>query len=163
MIKGIIQPDIIQINSNLRLRKFDGNFDFALEWYQDIETVKLVDGDTAKKYDKEKLSKMYNYLDKHGELYFIEALEMKEFIPIGDVTFWQDDMPIVIGNKNYRGHGIGELVIKALIERAKSIGYKTIYVNEIYSYNKASISLFKKLGFEEYRDTALGFSYCLNL
>lgn len=53
MIEGIEQPDIIQINPSLRLRKFDGDFDFAIEWYQDTETIKLVDGESAKVYDKE--------------------------------------------------------------------------------------------------------------
>lgn len=44
MIKGIKQPEFIQINEKLRLRKYGGNCDFALKWYQETETVKLVDG-----------------------------------------------------------------------------------------------------------------------
>ena len=43
-IQGIEQPAVIQIDDYLRLRRFDGVFDFALEWYQDLETVWLVDG-----------------------------------------------------------------------------------------------------------------------
>ena len=43
-IEGIIQPEFIQIDEQLRLRKYDGHHDFAFDWYQDIETVKLVDG-----------------------------------------------------------------------------------------------------------------------
>ena len=35
MIQGIEQPEIIQIDNTLRLRKYDGVHDFALEWYQD--------------------------------------------------------------------------------------------------------------------------------
>ena len=42
-IDGVIQPEIIQIEPGLRLRSFDGKFDFALEWYQDPELVYLVD------------------------------------------------------------------------------------------------------------------------
>lgn len=38
-ITGIEQPEILQIDENLRLRKFDGKYDFALEWYQDEEVV----------------------------------------------------------------------------------------------------------------------------
>lgn len=136
MIRGIEQPNIIQINANLRLRKFDFYFDFAIKWYQDIETVRLVDGKNATTYDKEKLLKMYNFLNNQGELYFIEMLEENEFNPIGDVTFWQEDMPIVIGDKRYRNCGIGTLVIETLLKRAISIGYKTIYINEIYDYNE---------------------------
>ena len=29
----------IQIDNTLRLRRFDGNYDFAFEWYQDPETA----------------------------------------------------------------------------------------------------------------------------
>ena len=37
-IQGIEQPSVISIDAFLRLRKFDGVYDFALEWYQDAET-----------------------------------------------------------------------------------------------------------------------------
>ncbi len=43
-IQGITQPDLIQINNTLRLRRYDGIHDFALEWYQDEEMLWLVDG-----------------------------------------------------------------------------------------------------------------------
>lgn len=33
-IQGIVQPDNLVINEMLRLRKFDGYFNFAYEWYQ---------------------------------------------------------------------------------------------------------------------------------
>ena len=36
MIQGIEQPEIIQIDNTLRLRKYDGVHDFALEWYMDL-------------------------------------------------------------------------------------------------------------------------------
>ena len=162
-IKGIIQPDILGINEQLRLRKFDGIFDFAYQWYQDEETVKLVDGISAVAYDMEKLQRMYNYLDNHGELYFIEMLKNNVFIPIGDVTFWQGDMPIVIGDLRYRKCGIGKLVVKTLIQRAKTIGFETIYVNEIYNYNYGSQTLFKSVGFKIYKSTDKGYSYRLDL
>ena len=32
MIQGIEQPEIIQIDNTLRLRKYDGVHDFAEEW-----------------------------------------------------------------------------------------------------------------------------------
>lgn len=38
-IKGIEQPEYIEIDKKIRLRKFDGKYDFAFEWYQDIDTV----------------------------------------------------------------------------------------------------------------------------
>lgn len=162
-IKDINQPEIINIDSNLRLRKFDNKFSFAFNWYQDEDTVKLVDGLNAKKYDFNTLKSMYQYLNNVGELYFIEILENNEFIPIGDVTFWKDDMPIVIGDKNYRNKGIGKKVIEALIRRAKELGYQEIKVREIYTYNIASQRLFESVGFKKSGNTANGFSYTLSI
>ena len=44
-IKGIEQPEYIEIDREIRLRKFDGKYDFAFEWYQDIDIVWMLDGD----------------------------------------------------------------------------------------------------------------------
>lgn len=41
MIQGIEQPNIIQINSNLRLNKFNDCFDFAIHWYQYLKEMSL--------------------------------------------------------------------------------------------------------------------------
>lgn len=106
-IQGIQQPEILQIDEEIRLRRFDGIYDFAFDWYQDVETVQLVDG-VKIPYSQQKLKCMYEYLDKHGELYFIEVMKDGTYISVGDVTFWKDDMPIVIGNKSYRGKGIAK-------------------------------------------------------
>lgn len=157
-IAGIPQPEIIPIDDTLRLRKFDDEFSFAFKWYQDIETVWLVDG-VKVPYTQEKLERMYRYLDKKGELYFIEA----DGKPIGDVCIWPDDLPIVIGDPAYRGRGIGKKVIRALIDRAESLGWKQLRVNEIYHYNEASRKCFESLGFRETSRTETGSSFILEL
>lgn len=154
-IEGMKQPEILWISDALRLRKFDGVYDFAFDWYQDEETVYLVDG-VRKKYSQETLKCMYEYLDKQGELYFIEILENDEFKPIGDVTFWQNDMPIIIGDKSYRGKGIAKQVIGALIERGLSMGYTELYVGEIYEFNIVSRKCFESMGFVAYEKTEKG-------
>lgn len=51
------QPDVLFVNDAIRLRKFDGVFDFALDWYQDEETLMLVDG-VYQPYTMERLSRM---------------------------------------------------------------------------------------------------------
>lgn len=158
-IEGIVQPEILKINDTLRLRKFDGIYDFAFDWYQDEETVYLVDG-VRKKYSQETLKCMYEYLDKQGELYFIEVLECDEFKSIGDVTFWQNDMPIVIGDKTYRGKGIAKQVIGALIQRGKLLDTE-LYVNEIYEFNIASRKCFESMGFVAYEKTEKGRKFVL--
>ena len=154
-IPGTEQPEFLHIDEELRLRKFDDHFDFAFDWYQDPETVWLVDG-VRMPYTWEKLERMYHYLDRQGELYFIEALRNGSFHPIGDVCFWQNDLPIVIGDRACRGRGIGRRVISALILRGRELGYDTLRVSEIYAYNAASRKCFESLGFRPYETTENG-------
>lgn len=163
-IKEINQPKFININACLRLRRYSDDCAFALSWYKDEETLMLVDGVNAP-YDMDRLFRMYHYLNDRGEVYFIEYRdsEQQEFRAIGDVTFWQEDMPIVIGEKNLRGKGIGFLVVNALISRAKEIGYTYLEVAEIYSYNLGSRKLFEKAGFKENGNTENGHSFRLEM
>ncbi|MGL5752508.1 MAG: GNAT family N-acetyltransferase [Paraclostridium sp.] len=161
-IKNIIQPEYINISSEIRLLKYDGKIDFALDWYQDEETLMLVEG-RDEPYDIKRLSRMYNYLNQQGELYFIEYKICDKYVEIGDVTFSAEDMPIVIGNKSYRGYGIGKKVVLKLIERGKELGYKKLFVNEIYNYNIGSQKLFESVGFKKYEKTIKGYRYSLDL
>lgn len=160
-IPNVTQPDILLIDGALRLRKFDGSFDFAFDWYQDENTVWLVDG-VRRPYSRETLENMYRYLDDHGELYFIEVLE-EGWKPIGDVCFWKEDMPIVIGDPAYRGRGIGGQVIEALINRGRELGYDRLMVNEIYEYNHASRKCFENAGFRVLEQTEKGNRFYMDL
>lgn len=161
-IEGVEQPVMIQVDDKIRLRKYDGIHDFAFNWYQDEETVYLVDG-VRRPYSRETLKRMYEYLDKHGELYFIEVMENGTYQPIGDVTFWREDIPIVIGEKTYRGKGIARKVISRLIERGKQLGYDCLYINEIYAYNIASRKCFENLGFQAFEHTDKGSRFRLKI
>ncbi|MCM1047544.1 MAG: GNAT family N-acetyltransferase [Clostridiales bacterium] len=161
-IIGIKQPDLLEIDNSLRLRKYDYDCGFALSWYQDEELVYLVDG-RREPYTMEQLKRMYTYLDGHGELYWIEINDVNHYIPIGDVTFWQEDMPIVIGDKSFHGKHIGRKVIGALAKRAALLNYDTIYVREIYDFNTASRKCFESVGFEPYEKTEKGNRYRLSV
>lgn len=161
-ILHVEQPEFIEIDETLRLRKYDGVFDFALPWYQDPEVLILVDGN-PEPYAMEKLRRMYEYLDSQGECYFIEVKTGDSFRPVGDVTFWQEDMPIVIGEKIFWGHGIGTRVIQALIQRGKELGFDCLMVDEIYHENQRSQRMFVKCGFQLCQETPRGKSYQLNL
>ena len=61
--------------------------------------------------------------------------------PSGDVTFWREDMPIVIGDRRFRGKGIGGKVVAALIARGRALGWDRLGVAEIYDHNAASRAL----------------------
>lgn len=161
---GITQPEIITIHDALRLHKYTDDCLFALEWYQDEETLLLVDGISVP-YDCDKLYRMYHYLENRGEVYFIEvkSTDSSAWLPIGDVTFWQDDMPIVIGDKRYRNQGIGKKVIATLIARAKQLGFSYLEVSDIYTYNAGSRKLFEGAGFRAVRETKKGHTFRLEL
>lgn len=159
-IEGIIQPTTIDISSTLRLRKFSGDCAFALEWYQDEETLLLVDGKTVP-YDLKRLCQMYRYLQERGELYWIEykGENSAHFVPVGDVTFGKEDLPIVIGEPSLRGRGIGKQVIQALMARARILDFHVLRAAEIYQYNVGSQKLFEACGFRVVGDTEKGHSY----
>lgn len=163
-IPGITQPELLSIDDSLHLRRFhaEENFLFVLDWYQDKETLTLVDG-IPHSYDVNRLTQMYAYLEAHGELYWIELRRKDGFVPIGDVTFWQQDMPIVIGDAACRGQGIGTRVVRGLIQRGGELGYAALEVAEIYDFNIGSRRLFEGLGFQAVEKTEQGSRYRLVL
>ena len=161
-IPNIVQPQILNIDETLRLRKFDDQFAFAFSWYQDPELVYLVDG-VKRPYSQQTLSNMYHYLDKQGELYFIEVLEHGKWKPVGDVCFWQEDLPIVIGEPGYRGNGVGKRVIQALLRRGKELGWSRMGVREIYAYNVPSQKCFENCGFRICETTKDGYRFQIDL
>ena len=161
-IKRIEQPKIINIDKGLRLRAFDGNYSFAAVWYNNPNTVLLVDG-VFEPYSKEQLALMYDVLNKRSEVYFIEVKKENRFVPIGDVAFCKKDFNIVIGDEKYRRKGIGKKVITSLAKRAKNIGYKKLFVREIFDFNVASLACFAACGFVPRKKTKKGVSFVLDL
>ncbi|HFI0062573.1 TPA: GNAT family N-acetyltransferase [Streptococcus suis] len=159
-ITGIEQADILEIDKQVRLRRYDGQHDFAFEWHQDLELVWLVDGN-KEPYTLDRLNRMYGYLATNGECYFIEILENGQFLPIGDVTLLRDDFAIAIGDKRYWIKGIGTKVLQRMVERAREVGLEEILVKEIYDWNTGSRKLFEKCGFEAVEKTQKGWSYRL--
>lgn len=159
-ITGIDQADILEIDKQVRLRRYDGQHDFAFEWHQDLELVWLVDGN-KEPYTLDRLNRMYGYLATNGECYFIEILENGQFLPIGDVTLLRDDFAIAIGDRRYWKKWIGTKVLHRMIERAREVGLEEILVKEIYDWNTGSRKLFEKCGFEAVEKTQKGWSYRL--
>ena len=155
---------IIQIDSSLRLVPYflTDHRDVASTWYQDVDLVELVDGIRIP-YSLEKLNAMYSYLEEHGDLFWIEFLEKGEWLPIGDVTLSQENLPIVIGNPAYQHQGLGRKVLRTLIDLARQRGWKELKVQEIYDFNHASRRCFESLGFVESGATENGVSFVLTL
>ncbi len=164
-LEGVLQPEFLDISPTLRLRRFDPEEDcsFALPWYRDESIIKLIDGPDAGPQSNETFHRMYAYLNSHGELYWIEEKRDGAFVPVGDVTLEKEDMPIVIGEESCRGRGIGRAVIRALIERARSLNWDHTAVGEIYHYNEGSKRMFLACGFHEAGKTENGACYRLDL
>ena len=120
------QPDIIEIEQGLHLRKFDGNIERMLEGYQDPVVYQNSEGsfDVDKIPNRNYISEMCKYPANAGEFYFIEVLENGEYISIGDVTVKPKNPPIAIWYAKYRSIGIGTKVMKAVISRLSALGYK---------------------------------------
>ena len=161
-IEGVTQPERIAVNAGLRLRRYDGRHAFALPWYQDPETVLLVDGD-EKLYTPDLLKRMYAWQNGHGELYWIEISEYSLWRPVGDVWLAPDDFAVVIGESSRRRGGLGRAAVSALVDRARTLGWDRVRVGEIYDFNAASQRLFTSLGFREEAKTGKGHSYVLAL
>ncbi|WP_042224689.1 GNAT family N-acetyltransferase [Oceanobacillus manasiensis] len=140
---------MIIIENNLRLRSAQLPKDIyhAFPWYQDEEILFYSEGEGTTPYDLQTIERMYKRLMEIGELYIIEYFQANRWYAIGDVTLSRNMMPIVIGEKDYRGKGIGKCVITMLIKRAMKLGWSSLKVNKIYTYNTPSRTLFEKSGF----------------
>lgn len=155
----------ILVKDKIRLRKPEKEeWKKAIPWYSDREVMLMSEGISEGNYKIQDINRMYEHLDKVGELYFIEILESNsEWRAIGDATFSETSLPIVIGEEKYRGKGIGKDIITKFIEIARKIEIKELNVKEIYHNNMRSQRLFKGLGFEELERNEKGSSYKLVL
>lgn len=151
-------PSVLEIDHDLRLVRLDAPPAEALSWYQDPETLWMVDG-KREPYTPERLTRMYDWLAERGELWFIEVRDEGTGVgwrAVGDVTLCPDNLPIVIGEKDLRSRHVGRRVIEALCERARSLGWREVLVSEIYDWNVASQRCFSAAGFEPYERTDRG-------
>ena len=135
-------------DGDLRLRTFaPRDVDAALGWYQDPLVLRMSEGSDAVPFDRLRVERMYAYLARIGELYMIEVREDSQWRTIGDVTLAKDTLPIVIGEAEYRGRGIGGRVLDLLIARARALGWSSLHLKHIYTYNERSRRLFLSRGF----------------
>lgn len=148
-LPGIEQPDFLWIEDWLRLRKYNGDYQVAIKWYQDPVVYYNSEGITNQEKipDENYVKGMYKYLSEAGECYFIEVIENGSFVPIGDITLKEENLPIVIGEGRYRGIGLGKKVMGAILRRAREVGIPKIRGSIVYTYNVASQKLHESLGF----------------
>ena len=150
-LKEFEQPEIIDINDSLRLRKYDGHYELFLPGYRDPVVYQNSEGifDEGRIPDLDYVKRMCTYLAKVGELYYIEAKENGTYVPIGDVTVKEENPPIAIWREAYRGKGVGRLVMEAVIGRLKELGSAKITGSTVYQWNTASQKLHERMGFRK--------------
>ncbi len=151
---------IEMISKTLRLRKpKKTEWKLALPWYQNPKVMYLSEGITHRVYELENIYVMYEYLSTMGDFYFIEVLEEGRWHPIGDVTLWEENLPIAIGDETYWGQGIGKAVVRKMLELAKQKGYQVVNVPSVFQYNQGSKALFESLGFKKVSEDAEEVAY----
>ena len=160
-LKEFEQPEIIDINDSLRLRKYDGRFDLFLPGYQNPVVYQNSEGifDENRIPNLSYVKGMCTYLAKVGELYYIEAKEQDAYIPIGDVTIKEENPPIAIWVDTCRGKGIGKLVMQAVIDRLRELGFAKITGSTVYQWNAASQKLHEGLGFRRVSENEKEITY----
>lgn len=148
-LENFVQPDVILIEENLRLRKYDGHYETFLSGYQDPVVYQNSEGifDESRIPDLDYMNRMCSYLSRVGELYYIEVSENGDFIPVGDVTVKPENPPIAIWKEQYRCVGIGRKVMGTVIDRLRALGYSKITGSTVYKWNVASQRLHASLGF----------------
>lgn len=154
-LPGIEQPQALPLGEGLRLGRYDGHYEKALPGYQDPYVYQNSEGifDKDKVPDLDYVRGMCGYLDSHGELYFIEALENGVWVAVGDVTVKPENPPIAIWYAAYRGRGIGRLAMQAVIARLRQLGCKRITGSTVYKWNQVSLKMHQKLGFQIVQET----------
>ena len=160
-LKEFEQPEIIDINDSLRLRKYDGRFDLFLPGYQNPVVYQNSEGifDENRIPNLSYVKGMCTYLAKVGELYYIEAKERDIYIPIGDVTIKEENPPIAIWVDACRGKGIGKLVMQTVIDRLRELGFAKITGSTVYQWNTASQKLHEGLGFRRVSENEKEITY----
>lgn len=131
----------VQIDAELSLVPYYPCEETTLAWYQDKQLCKQVDC-CEDLYDPEKLRRMYDYLNSHGELFYIQD----RGILCGDVCLQASGELSIVVCREYQNRHIGRRVITAMLELAKQKGLTECFA-EVYSFNTQSQRMLETVGF----------------
>ena len=129
------------IDSELTLIPYYPNEEVTLAWYQDPELCKQVD-DKDGVYSLENLQAMYNYLNKHGHLYYISY----QGHLVGDICLQDNSEVCIVICKAYQNRHIGRRCIPEMLKLAREQGLQSVKAH-IYSFNTQSQRMFLAAGF----------------
>ena len=134
------------VDEEIVLVRYYPNYKTALAWYQDPELCKQVDNrDTV--YDLDLLKRMYHYLNRHGDLFYIKYKNRL----CGDVCLQPDGEVNIVISKPFQNKHIGRRVVNEMIRLAKEKNIRELQA-EIYSFNTQSQKMFRSVGFKKVDD-----------
>ena len=133
----------ITIDNEIKLVKYYPNYKEALPWYQDPQLCKQVDNRDSV-YDLDLLKAMYQYLDKKGDLFYIQYQNTL----CGDVCLQDDGEINIVVAAPFQNKHIGRRVIHGIIKLAKEKELQELYA-VIYSFNTQSQRMFESVGFQK--------------
>ena len=134
------------IDNEIKLIPYYRNDAASFPWYQDLDVCKQVDN-RDEPYNLELLHSMYDYLNTHGNCYYIEY----KGILVGDISLRDNSEIAIVVCKEYQNQHIGRRCVMDMLKLAKEKGMKKIKAN-IYSFNKQSQFMFQSVGFERTDD-----------
>ena len=129
------------IDEELSLIPYYPNVEATLPWYQDREVCKQVD-DMDGIYTVRMLNGMYNYLNTHGMLYYIQYRDTL----VGDVCLRDNGEVCIVVCKEFQNRHIGRRCIAEMIRLAREKGLPKVKAH-IYSFNVQSQAMFLAAGF----------------
>lgn len=131
------------VDDEIKLIKYYPNYQTALKWYLDKDVCKQVDN-REDVYDLDLLKRMYKYLNKHGDLYYIKYKNRL----CGDVCLQPSGEVNIVIAKEFQNKHIGRRVMNHIILLANKKGMKELHA-EIYSFNLQSRKMFESIGFKQ--------------
>ena len=133
------------VDDEIVLVRYYPNYKTTLAWYQDLDLCKQVDNrDTA--YDLELLKRMYSYLNKHGDLFYIKYKNRL----CGDVCLQPSGEVNIVIAKPFQNKHIGRRVVNEIIQLAREKNMHELQA-EIYIFNTQSQKMFQSVGFKKKR------------
>ena len=131
------------VDEEIMLVRYYPNYKTALAWYQDPDLCKQVDNRDAV-YDLDLLKRMYKYLNRHGDLFYIKYKNRL----CGDVCLQHSGEINIVIARPFQNKHIGRRVIKEIIRLAKEKQIPELHA-EIYAFNTQSQRMFQSVGFEK--------------
>ena len=134
------------VDDEIVLVRYYPNYKTTLAWYQDLDLCKQVDNrDTA--YDLELLKRMYRYLNKHGDLFYIKYKNRL----CGDVCLQPSGEVNIVIAKPFQNKHIGRRVVNEIIQLAREKNMHDLQA-VIYIFNTQSQKMFQSVGFKKIED-----------